>query len=648
MSSSAPKESELGNSSEALDDLQKQTSQQNWPQLQAFFQAMSDGIVVCDMSGNFVLMNEAEARMSGFDSVDEMCTNAAYLERSYELRSLAGDVLPPVQWPVRKVLRGESISNWELFARRKDTGQEWFVSCSGAPVRDAAGRQILAVVITRDITIAKRAEDALRRSEERFRTLADNMSQFAWMAAADGWIFWYNRRWYEYTGTTLDEMQGWGWQKVHHPDHLQRVVERVSRCFQSGEIWEDTFPLRGQDGSYRWFLSRAVPIRDERGAVVRWFGTNTDITEQREAEQALRESEQRFRALVNASSDVVYRMSADWQEMRQLDGRGLISDTEKPSRGWLQAYIYPDDQPKVLNAIRNALQSKGPFELEYRMHRIDGSVGWALSRAVPVLNERGEIAEWFGAASDVTAHKQAEQALIRSEKLASVGRMAATIAHEINNPLAAVMNLLYLARQHQGCPPSVREDLIKAEAELKRVSHITRQVLGFHRDSAGQKPVVLAAVVNEALDLFETKIAAKRVNLQKQYGDGIQIHAVAGELRQVLANLIANSLDAIAEGGTIVLRTSKFLAPGGKKSVRITVADNGFGIEAAASQNIFEPLFTTKESVGTGLGLWVSKQLVEKHGGSIRFRSSTQPGHRGTTFSVVLPRDGEPQPQATR
>jgi len=130
-----------------------------------------------------------------------------------------------------------------------------------------------------------RAEAALRESEARFHLLADSIPQLAWMANADGWIFWYNRRWYDYTGTTLEEMEGWGWRKVHHPDHVDRVVASIQQSWQTGEPWEDTFPLRGREGSWRWFLSRALPVHDDEGRVVRWFGTNTDITELREAEE---------------------------------------------------------------------------------------------------------------------------------------------------------------------------------------------------------------------------------------------------------------------------------------------------------------------------------------------------------------------------
>lgn len=137
------------------------------------------------------------------------------------------------------------------------------------------------------------AADALQESENRFRTLADNIAQLAWMADGDGWIFWYNKRWFDFTGTSLDEMVGWGWRDVHHPDHIDRVLALYQSRLRDGEAWEDLFPLRGADGEYRWFLSRALPIRDQSGNIVRWFGTNTDVTEQRAVAEQLRDAHKR-------------------------------------------------------------------------------------------------------------------------------------------------------------------------------------------------------------------------------------------------------------------------------------------------------------------------------------------------------------------
>lgn len=170
---------------------------------------------------------------------------------------------------------------------RGEHGEYHSVLDSASPRFAPDGRYMGYVGLLLDLSYQKKIEEQQRESEERFRTLANTISQFAWMADPTGWIFWYNARWYDYTGTTLKDMEGWGWKTVHHPDHVDRVVEKFSRCFQTGQIWEDTFPLKSKDGEYRWFLSRAVPIRDQNGEVVRWIGTNTDITELKTTQEQL-------------------------------------------------------------------------------------------------------------------------------------------------------------------------------------------------------------------------------------------------------------------------------------------------------------------------------------------------------------------------
>lgn len=187
---------------------------------------------------------------------------------------------------VASLARGERVPTFETIRRRKD-GNQVHIAVTVSPIRDEAGHVIAASKIARDITAQKRVLARLEESEERFRLLADNMSQLAWIADPEGWIFWYNKRWFDYTGTTLAEMAGWGWRAVHDPDYVEPVTERFRASIASGEDWEDTFPLRSADGEWRWFLSRAVPIRDNEGRILCWFGTNTDITEMREAEQRI-------------------------------------------------------------------------------------------------------------------------------------------------------------------------------------------------------------------------------------------------------------------------------------------------------------------------------------------------------------------------
>jgi signal transduction histidine kinase/CheY-like chemotaxis protein len=363
----------------------------------------------------------------------------------------------------------------------------------------------------------------------------------------------------------------------------------------------------------------------------------------RDAEQRVRASEERFRALVAASSDVIYRMSPDWSEMWQLHGRDFVANTHAPISGWLQKYIHPEDQALVWDAIQKAISEKSTFQLEHRVLRLDGSPGWTFSRAVPLLNPQGEITEWFGSASDITPRKQSEEALLRSEKLAALGRMAATIAHEINNPLESVTNLLFLADHADNLPDSVHRFLEMADVELQRVAHIARQSLGFYRESNAPSLTSVNKLLDSAIELLKGKIDEKRAVIEKDLRDDVTITAVAGELRQVFSNLLANSLDAIDLCGRIRIRIAASARPQSglpnppASSVRITFLDDGRGIHPSVRKHIFEPFFTTKGTVGTGLGLWVTRQIVDKHGGAIAVRSRTGGALKGTAFSIVLP-----------
>jgi two-component system NtrC family sensor kinase len=239
--------------------------------------------------------------------------------------------------------------------------------------------------------------------------------------------------------------------------------------------------------------------------------------------------------------------------------------------------------------------------------------------------------------AEMKERKLTQAALLRSELLASAGRLAASIAHEINNPLAAVVNSLFLARTTADLPEQAREFLEVADGELMRIAHIARQTLGFYREYSAATSNFASALMASVVDLLQAKIRAHGATVEQQCDEALQVIGVAGELRQVLANLLANSLDAMGENGIVKIRCSACRRPGTGRCVRITVSDNGSGIGAAAMKKIFEPFFTTKGTVGTGLGLWVCKELIDKNGGSIRVRSNTHGERRGTTFSFVLP-----------
>lgn len=232
-----------------------------------------------------------------------------------------------------------------------------------------------------------------------------------------------------------------------------------------------------------------------------------------------------------------------------------------------------------------------------------------------------------------SAQKAAQEALVQSEKLAAAGRLSAAIAHEINNPLEAITNLIYLIDTSPEITPTIKTYAQEALSELSRLTHIARQSLGFYRELTGPSCFDLADSLEDTLSIYSKRLMSRRIHLERDYTPGLVITAVKGEVRQVISNLIVNAYDALPKDGIISVATRSL--PG--DMVSFSVRDNGSGIADEVIPRIFDPFFTTKESTGTGLGLWVSKNIIEKHGGSIAVISQTHGPERGTTFKVTLP-----------
>jgi PAS domain S-box-containing protein len=274
----------------------------------------------------------------------------------------------------------------------------------------------------------------------------------------------------------------------------------------------------------------------------------------------------------------------------------------------------------------------------------DGSLVPIEDSAAPIRDDRSRLLGVVLVFRDVTSERKAQEVMRKTEKLAAAARLSATVAHEINNPLEAVVNLIYIAKHSAENLPTVVQTLNLAEQELDRVAHLTRQTLGFYRESNVPERIEVPDLIETVLRLYSNRLKNKSIRVVRDFGECPPVYGVTGELKQVVSNLIANAADAVSVNGTIVVR-SQCIEDKDGTVVQVVIEDDGPGIARENMDRIFEPFFTTKEDVGTGLGLWISKEIVSRHGGSILVRTRDgDSAPRGAAFTVSLPLNGELQP----
>ncbi|MFY9744778.1 MAG: ATP-binding protein [Acidobacteriaceae bacterium] len=292
--------------------------------------------------------------------------------------------------------------------------------------------------------------------------------------------------------------------------------------------------------------------------------------------------------------------------------------------------IVDDDRDRVLQEFSAAIAANQHFRSEFRVRWPSGEIRWLESRGKPSLaNEK----IWHGVTLDITDRKNAEFALVRSEKLAAVGRLSATIAHEVNNPLESVTNLLYLALSEPLLPPEARTYLQRADQELARLASIARRTLTFVRSKSSSGPVNVREVVDSVIAMFQPRCTARAAQIRVRCNAELTLPLPADDLRQILTNIVSNACDALPlSGGIIEIEIVRH-----DKTASISVRDNGSGISPKNLPRVFDPFFTTKDEVGTGIGLWVTKDLVDKNGGRISVQTSFLPPGFLTMFRVEFP-----------
>jgi PAS domain S-box-containing protein len=441
------------------------------------------------------------------------------------------------------------------------------------------------------------------------------------------------------TGITIAEFL-----RNMHPEDRSRVEHAIQEALRTGEEFNAEYRLNQSDDSIRWVAAVGRCSFDQNGAPARFPGITIDITERKQTEEALRER--------NAWLNAIYSTSLEYIGL--LTPEGVIIDCNRASLEFAGNtreevigmnfaespwFLYTPGAPEM---VRQAIAyaAEGQFvRQEVALVRPSGeTIPFDFSLA-PVRDANGKVVYLVPEGREISELKRAEAALIQSEKLAAVGRLASSIAHEINNPLESVMNLIYLARQY-ATNVDAQRFLDTADQEIRRVSIIANQTLRFHKQPSNPQAVSCSELFSTVLGIYEGKLRNAGIEIEKRKRAQQSVICFEGDIRQILNNLVANAIDAMPAGGRLLLRSREATNwRTGRKGQVLTIADTGVGMDAQILQKIFDPFFTTKGIGGTGLGLWVSQEIAERHKGTLRVRSSQREGSRGTVFALFLPFD---------
>jgi hypothetical protein len=579
------------------------------------------------------------------DGNDELLRIVGYSRKEMEAGQVRWDRMTPPEYReldaghIAEMAERGSCTPYEKEYIRKD-GIRVPILCGYARVGRPRDESIGFIL---DLSKRKNAEQALRESQSRFRKLFESDLIGICFPDKFGGFSEGNDEFLRVVGYTRDDLKEGlvRWDTMTPPEYQALDAAHIAEAATRGGCTPYEKEYIRKDGSRVPILCGYVLLE---GSQDEYIGFIMDRSAQKQAEEALRKSEQRFRDLAESLPQMVWVTNAALENtycnQRFCDYTGLPVD-KMLGMAW-HHIIHPEDLGATLEKSMHCVETGEPYLNEYRLRRHDGAYRYFLARAVPVRNQDGQIERWLGSSTDIHDQKLAEEALRRTEKLAATGRLAASIAHEINNPLAAVTNTLYLALKDETLNETTRNYLATAEQELARVAHVTTQTLKFHRQSTAPALADLSGIMESAFSLFAARFKACMIDVKQEYKTRAQLYCYSDELRQVFANLIGNALDATPEGERVRIRIQDAHSwdRQQKRGLRVVVADTGHGIPVELRKRIFEPFVSTKDDTGTGLGLWVTETILQKHGGRISLRSVTSGPNRGTVFSLFFPFSG--------
>jgi PAS domain S-box-containing protein len=551
----------------------------------------------------------------------------AFVLETIEQASTSGRA---IDYEYRLLFPDDRVKYVHVLARRLET--------------DSGDLEFAGAVI--DITEAKRAEEKIRLSERELRTLIEAIPAYVGTNLPDGSLDFISESWLDYAGLSREQWVGWGWVSTVHPEDVDRVVANWRAALAAGTPVEHELRCRGADGTYHWFLYRGVPLRDDGGNVVKWYGTVTNVDALKETESALRTREHELLGIVETIPSMLWSTSPTGQpthnSQRLLEYVGA-SLKEFVSRGWL-SFIHPDDREESAKAFLRAIETGESYNVIHRVRRADGEYRWHQTRGEPLRDPEGKIIQWYGLSIDIDERKRAEDhlrdtriELSRASKIATVAELSASIAHELNQPLMAVLGNAQAAKRWLAAsPPDLTETNASIERILKdiRSADQTMQRIRalFKSEPYEKRDESVLDIIRESLRFIHEDPNKREVQINWSVEGSLPPVCVDRiQTQQVFINLISNAIEATDRGANtanVLLRA--FVTQ--EHEVIVQVIDNGTGLED--TEKIFDAFMTTKEK-GMGIGLAVSRSIVDAHGG--RLWAENNPDRRGATFNVALP-----------
>ncbi|MDP3072404.1 MAG: PAS domain S-box protein [Opitutaceae bacterium] len=613
-----------------------------------------DCIIAMDRHGRVIEWNPAAERTFGYSRADAMGQPLGDLIVPVRLREAHGRGLARFLEKGEGPVVGRRI---EMPALHRD-GKEFPVELSIVVSR---ADDLFFTAYLRDITERQHMELAVRESEARFRTMANSIPQLAWTARADGFIFWYNQRWHDYTGTTPEQMEGWGWQSVHDPAVLPKVVANWTDAIASGKRFDMEFPLRGADGQFRTFLTRVEPLKDSAGRVVQWFGTNTDVEALKQAQERLRQSEEFNRRIIESSPDCIKVLDLEARLLSMSEGGQRLMEIHDLNRylnnSWI-SFWQPGDQPRVRDGIE-AAKAGGAGRFQAFCLTETGNPRWWDVIITPIRGASGQVERLLSISRDISERYQAEEKIRRlnseleqrvverTAQLEAANRQlevtnkeleafSYSVSHDLRAPLRAVDGFAQIVIEDYGpqLPAEGRRHLENIGRGARKMGALIDDLLRFSRLGRlplSKRPVNTTQLVDEALEELAGQRAGRSIEIKRD-----PLPPCSGDpalLRQVWINLLSNAVKYTAGRNPAVVEIG-CRRQGGEDV--FFVRDNGAGFDmqyAGKLFGVFQRQHRAEDYEGTGVGLAIVQRVIHRHGGRVWAEAAVD---RGATFYFTL------------